>query len=206
MNDYAKSATQDFIEAVREQDIIMVARRLDSKAFKAQAREFIRNHWDEKSDSEILADLEFAGNQHKSYKKWELICSVSTTGNIDLIPMSVIQKLPDEAFHMYQYNLDSSYCIKGYETLLSALLRKRGLPKEYKDHLKTLENLPSFSKDDPVSRKVIEELHPTVGSIWILNQDDPFLPECMEAPWYEEYMQQIEARKIFNSPPKLNNS
>lgn len=205
MNDYARSATEDFVQAVRGEDLIMVARRLDSKAFKEQAQSFIRNRWAGKEAADILKDLQ---NQHhgisdihnlKAYE-WDTFYSIGYAGAFDLIPLEIFKQIPAEPFQHYQYKWDKSSCIDGYETMLSAFLRKRGVPKEYKDHLKSLENLPSYSKQEPLPRKVIEDVHVTAGSLRVLHLADPFLPDCKDAPWYEEYMRQIEGHRIFDAP------
>lgn len=199
MNEYAKSAADDFVQAVRGEDVLMVARRLNSRVFKEQARGFISNRWEGKAAVDILADLERAEN-YKYALKWDTLHSIGYTGDLDLIPLEIFKQIPTEPFHRYQYKYDSSSSVDGYETFLSTLLRKRSVPKEYKDYLKTLDNLPSYSKQEPLPRKVIEDVHPTAGSLNSLYLSDPFLPDCKDAPWYEEYMYQIEGRRYFNAP------
>lgn len=205
MNDFAKSATNDFVQAVRGEDLVMVARRLDSLAFKEQAQGFIRNRWAGKTTEEILKDLQNADHGNSAIhnikaKEWDVFHSIGYAGAFDLIPLAVFKQIPAAPFLRYQYKWDQNAGIDGYETMLSAFLRKRGVPKEYKGHMKSLENLPSYSKHEALPRKVIEDVHMTVGSMRVLHLADPFLPDCKDAPWYDEYTALIERYRSLDAP------
>lgn len=170
---YAKEATKDFIEAVRGNQLAQIAWRLQSRVFRDQVAGYFKSRWAKASEDEILADLK-NNDGYAPTDELTVFVQMARANAIELIPLPVLKRIPQEEFQRYSFRIQRNR-VEGYETLLSALLRQRKMPDDYSAYIKSIPNLPSYSLNEPLSRKVVDDIPGLENTVVFRSSHQPII-------------------------------